>query len=150
MIFASFARLWHVFPFSHSHFNLPQQVHDLLRRILLSACHHQLLFRFYRFSTDTKKGGTFQNLTARNNIATKVKDELIFQFMRTTNLPYAQHPDAESEQIKSYQMYPATDTFNDQFDLCSNQEKHCIIFKPIPSRMNRVFNVITREFTPGS
>jgi hypothetical protein len=38
-------------------------------------------------------------------------DELIFQFMRTTNLPYAQHPDAESEQIKSYQMYPATDTF---------------------------------------
>ncbi len=45
-------------PVPDTNFNLPQQVHNLFRCMLLSSCHSQLLsFQFYRFSTSKKSAG---------------------------------------------------------------------------------------------
>jgi hypothetical protein len=45
-------------PIRNANLNLPKQVHNLFRRMLLPSSHKQLLlFQFYRFSTGTKSAG---------------------------------------------------------------------------------------------
>jgi hypothetical protein len=54
-----FARLRQRLAIRYSDLNLPQQVHDLLRCMLLASRDTSLLLlQFYRFSTGTKEPGT--------------------------------------------------------------------------------------------